>query len=739
MTLSLSLVDDGRQFPPAAIFRGGTDFSADLTVTPSLHAQFSGSTGLSATLRSLLSLAASFSGGTGFAATLRIGSEANVFLAASFSGGTSFTATPRYTAGVVTSFEGGTDFTADLTLTEREDFGFTFFVDILDAQLSTALQKNIRRYRVRLMVDGQSVPIRSARLKAPEDRLGTELSVDLARPSASQVGINSSVNFDLGVWAGSQWAWLTLLSGAQLNSRGVRLANQAGLPADAVALTFVDIVGDRWNRRPDAQTILYDSQRVDAPTVDQLQGNTISTRNGSTIAPVYLPIAGMRLWDVLHRAYVAGCGFSKVITNIDNFPVEQAVFSLTGGYDGGVRPLLSPYEPIAFPVGNDLWIVTLDNPLPAGFAARELPASSILSIDDSWPAREPVTALLVHLKDTGLGEFYTEDLIAPPPVTSGTFGTPGYTETSTEQRVRKYRTFDNPLQVIRVEVVYEKTTVEDFQFNITSRETRTDAYDSLNRFTGYTRTTELRLPDLTSEDGSLTLQRAEEESQFIIYEPHPLDPNRDVQSRIETRTSGLILVDTDNEYLGQPYKIPYRDAHKSGTIEPGSDQEMQFGPTKTILETLRVQGGQVMRERRVQNHLSNVPDSLTVQALPGDASIDRRRDASKTRQVLLTLGETEPGRERRVQDFDATGLPPDIGLRLAEKRLQRLNTPPRELSVPLAFVDPSLLRRGTDLKVRGRTGYVGTYIVRGWEANFEMDAAGAFTAQMTLHARELLS
>jgi hypothetical protein len=737
MTISISLVDDQQQFPPAAIFAGGTDFTAELSVTPHWAATFAGGTALAAQLSNEAQLAATFEGGTALAATLRINNEPNALLTATFEGATEFQVVLSNQVGLVAIFEGGTDFKATLNVASAQEFGCTFFVDILDTQLSTALQKNIRRYSARLVVDGQSVHISRAEINAPDDHLGTELSVVLA--DEDPISFTSVVGFDMAVWTGSAWAWLPLLSGARLSSRNSRLANQSGMPDDSISLTFVDVLGDRWNRRPGANTILYDPQVVDAPTTDALSANTIYQRDGTPIIPVYLAIAGMRLWDVLRQAYVLGCGFSKVITNIDNFPVEQVVFGLTGGYDGGVRPLLTPYEPIAFPVGNDLWIITLDNPLPAGFASRELPASSILSIDDSLPAREPVNALLVHLKDTGTGEFYTPDVIAPPPVPSGIFGTEGYTETATEQHVRKYRTFDNPGVVTRVDVVFERTTIEDYQFNIVSRETRTDSYDSVNRFTGYTRTTEQLLPDLSADDGSRTLQTAEEESQFIIYEPHPLDPNRDVQSRIETRTSGLILVDTSNEYLGKPYKLPYKDAHKSGYIEPGSDQAMTLGPIKTVIETLRVQGGQVMRERRVQNHLSGVPDSLTVQALPGDASIDRRRDAAKTRQVLLTTGETGPGTERVVKEFDGTGLPPQIALRLAEKRLQRLNTPPRALNAPLAFVDPSLLRRGSDLKVRGRSGILGTYIVRGYSAVFELNADGAFTASMTLNARELLS
>nr|MBA3242648.1 hypothetical protein [Acidobacteriota bacterium] len=553
------------------------------------------------------------------------------------------------------------------------------------------------------------------------------------------------VNFQLGIWTTGAWAWITLLEGGRMSGRGARYANQEKLPADSVRITFVDVMGDRWNRRPNVPRIIYDPQIIAAPTLLTIRSQSILDNEGASISPVYVTIPGMRLKDVLEDAYVAGCGFDKVVTNIDNFPVEQVVYSLTGGYDGGVRPLLMPFEPIFFVVGNDLWIVTLDNPLPAGFNARDFAASNIESVDDSLPARAPVNALLVHLKNSSSpdGEYYTERLETDT-VSSGSFGAKGFTETDTERRVREYRNVDNPLVVVREEEVYVKVRVLDHEFNLISVETRTGYFDALNRPTGYLRKVESLLPDVSDPDGALLLQRSLEERQTITYAPHPLNPERDVQNRIVTSKSGLILTDNDNQYLGKPYKIRLADGHKSGYVNPDPGQTAQtssFGELQTITETIRVNGGQVFRERRVIDHVSNVVDPPTSQVFPGDASFDRRREAGSTGGSTRTVMLTVPGTDAtgsRVEEFDATGLPAEIGMRLAEKRLARLNNPPRELSVEMRYIDPTL-RRGSDLNVFGRSGSLGTFIVRGYSITIEPNAEGVVEGKMNLNARELQS
>ena len=739
------------EFPPSVVFAGDTELSGSLTVKKTMQGTLAGATTLSGSLGGMVALSGTLAGATALDAFLRLNNEANVFLSGTLDGATELAVDMSASRGMFVSLDGATDMSGNLLVARPADFGFTFFVDIADSSVSSALSNpsNIRRFSGRLLVDGEPVPFIRANVNAPDNTLGTELSVVLLRPDVTQVTRTASIEFQLGIWAENAWQWTPLLAGGRMSSLGAHYANQDGLPADSVEVSFVDALGDRWNRRPDAPRILYDPQVLPPPTEEAISQQTIYDNTlGEAITPVYLEIAGMRLKNALEEAFVLGCGFDRVVTNIDDFSVEQVVFSLPGGYIGGVRDLIGRYEPITFVVNNDLWIVTLDNPLPAGFDARQLAAGHVQSLDDNLPGREPVNALLVSLKDGPAGaesgtasddEFFTERLETKTE-RAGVFGTEGYTETDIERRVREYRKLSAPAAIVREEEAYIKTRVLDHEFNEISIETLTRNFDALNRPTGYRRVMQSYLPDLADPDGARVLQPALDERQYIFYGPHPLDPRRDTQTRIKTHTDGAILVDEDNEYLNKPYRIPLNDAHKSGYVSPGGGQSLTFGPIRSVIETLRVEGGQVMRDRHVQNHVAGVTEPPTTQVLPGDAGLDRQgpaalRSGQSTRLVLLTVPGSE-GAERVVQEFDASGLPADLGMQLAEKRLARLNNPPRELAVEMAFVDPTV-RRGTDLLVMGRAGSVGTFIVRGYSITVEKQADGAVLAKMSLRAREL--
>ncbi|MDQ3649701.1 MAG: hypothetical protein M3458_05350 [Acidobacteriota bacterium] len=707
-----------------------------------------------------------FAGRTLLSATGRVNTEANVFGSCVFAGRTLLSVsgiapvapvhhtgscvfvgrtrlsaagevtrpTPSVTVTGSATFSGRTLLSVSGVVTAEEPLpSFTIFVSILDTALATAQSANVRRFNARLTASGVDVPLRRATLSAPEGRLGTELSVVLARPDVAAVNLASQVSFEVGLWTGAAWQWVPAFTSGKLSSRRRRLANDTnGLPADTVELTINDATGDRFNRAPRVPTLLYDPLKVDAPSAAAL---TIYTATGAQVVPTIIAISNMRLRDVLDYAFITGCGFARVVTNIENFPVEQATFSLEGGYDAGVRSLLTLFEPETFAIGNDLWIVGSHAAVPAGITTRSFPASNSQTIDDSLPGREPINALLVRLRDDAAGEYSTERVETPPPVQTGTFGAPGYTSTAVERRIREYRRYAAPTVVVRQELISTKTTITDENFAVIERETLTDTYDSLRRVTGYQRTVDMNLPDLDGAEGAKLLQSALSESQVITYAPHPLDPKVDTQSNVVTRTSGLILVDSDNEYLGEPNRLPYLDAHRSAQIDQGGGQTTEFGSIRTEFVNLRVNGGQVQRERRVINHLSNAPDSTTTQTAPGDTSIARQGSSgSGTRTVLLTTPGTEGASGRRVPVFDASSLPSDLGLRLATRYLANLNSPPRELAIDLSYYDLQI-RRGGVLSVSGRADVLGIYTVRSYSATFTNEGEG-FSASMSLNARE---
>lgn len=717
-------IGEPEEAPAAGTFAGATSLAAQLTVTMRLAAHVcAGATALQATLGAQ----ATFAGATQLVASLRIGGEVNVFLSAEVLGSTVL-APPNLSialGGFSAIFAGATEMTAAPTLTSADEYGFTFYIDILDAAL---VSSNVRRYTARLLADAVEVPITGFQLREPSDRLGAALQVTLARPDTSQISLASSVQFDIGVWNGSGWTWVNFLTSGKLAGRGHSISFAQGRPADAVQVSFVDVFGDAWARAPRQPVTLYDPQKVDAPGETQ---NLLYTEAGAAIKPLAVPMPGMTLRDVLEYAYVTGCGFSSVVTNIPNFPVAEASFTLEGGYDSGARSLVAPFDPLFFVAdGGVLWIYDLDAPMPAGLSPVELPLSSVVEVSDTLPAREPSNALIVSYQAPE-GDYYTER-IEQETDESGSFGSPGYTKTETERRVREYRSAAEPTRILREVVTEAKTSVYNAQLELIHRETQQDSYDSLQRKTGHTRAVESLVPDLAS--GDLVLMQVMDERNSTGYRPHPTRPGESLQDASTTVTSGLVLVDKENEYRDKPFRLPYTDAHRNGFIDLDADQETEYVPIKTVRESLRARGdGQVDVSVIVIDHLTGTTERSQSSPRTGSVSIDTR--GTRVRRTLLTLPGTDSD-GRRVPTLNASALPGEVALPLGRRQLEKQNAPPKEATFGLPGVSFSI-RKGTQVKPHARSGYLGTYVVTERTVRGARLGTADARIEMGLEAREL--
>lgn len=711
------------------VLSGATDLTGNLSVRPGLHGFLFSSTAISGTLGVKHPLAGSLNGNTSLSGFLRVNAEANIFLAGSLEGSTELTGDIGVGGAFRGQLLGATNITGNLTVSHAEEAVVTIFIDILDAAIVAAQNANIRLYNARLVVNGVEIPIRTATLEARRDSLGTELRATLARADTSQVGFSDAVNFDLGIWTGGAWTWLPLITGGKLSSIENPIKNENGAPADEVSISIVDVIADRWNRAPRTPIHLYDANQLEAPDQSQLANNRIELQAGGVILPVNTPIPDLTLMDVLEAAYVDDVGFAEVITNIPDFPVAEADFTLDGGYDGGVRPLLQLFAPLLFERNNVLFVIDPDGPLPAGFTARSFPQSLTRELTDAVPQREPVNAILLRLKGGVSGDFFTERIDSSTS-SSGQFGTPNWTETAVAKRVREYRTFANPTTIVREEVISEQTTVVDWLFNPIEVTTLTQTYDTLARKTGHQRRVAKLLPDINNDGAMTLLDDVTVQNQGITYRPNPMNPAQDVQDTVNTVESGLILVDAGNQYLEAPYRIPLTDAHVSGYVDPQGEQSVIQGDIRTTTEALRVRGQQVDVETRVINHLANSPVQTSITTRPGAVAMDRSRGAA-TRTLLITTPGTD-ALGRRAQTFDAGLLPSEIAIELGQRKLRRLNSPPKQISLSPAFPDVSI-KRGSLLEIEARGEVLGTYLVEGYSISFS--APGV--ASMSVTAREI--
>lgn len=721
----------------AGVIAGSTEMTGDLTVRLGLRGNLIGSTQMVGGIGGTMTLAGTLIGSTDMGGFLRINDEPNIFLAGLLEGSTQLTGSMNTNIGLTDELTGSTDMTGDLFVTSPLDLSFMLFVDVLDSAVVSAQSNNIRRYTAKMLVNGVDVPIRRAELEASADTLGTELRVTLASPDVSQVTLTSDITFQIGIWTGAVYQYVPVITGGKLSSLDRQVKNADQRPMDEVIVTIIDVVADRWNRAPRTPVHLYDPNLIDAPTQSEISAQKIQLADGGYILPNNLPIAGMRLRDVLHEAYVTGTGFVSVMTNIPNFPVSQADFTLDGGYDAGVRPLLQLFAPLLFTdQSNRLFVIDPDAPLPAGFTPRDFLPSSIIGLNDSVPQREPLNSILIRMRTLdGGGEVFTER-IDQDHQESGTFGSNDHVQTDMFRRVREFRMADNPTVVIREEVVEETSTTHDSAFNVIEHTTMAEHFDALGRKTGYSRRIDRRLPDVDADGAMVLMVDALVEEQSIVYTTNPLNPNEDVQDRVTTVQSGIVVVDEDHEYLGEAYRIPLTDAHVSGYVDPDGSMHLETATIKTTVEQLRVRGDQVDVQIRVINHLSNSPSRTSITSRPGSVTLNRRKQGS-SRTVLLTIDGTEPD-GRRALVFDAGELPGDIAMTLGRRRLERLNRPPREIMIPPAYIDLSI-RRGSVIRPKDRNNVaIGVYIVTGYTIVVEeFNSARGIQASMTISAREL--
>ncbi|MGB8509682.1 MAG: hypothetical protein WCD76_14950, partial [Pyrinomonadaceae bacterium] len=425
------------------------------------------------------------------------------------------------------------------------------------------------------------------------------------------------------------------------------------------------------------------------------------------------------------------CGFSSVVTNLPDFRVARADFTLEGGFHGGASPLVAAFDPLYFADDNNsLWIVDPDAPLPAGLTPLVLSDAEVSAVDDVLPARSIVNALVVtYTEDTG-GDYYTERL-EQETTSTGRFGSQGYTSTETTRRVREWRNFAAPETIIREAVVSVESETSNADFEVVASESQVDHFDALGRKTGHTREQFALVPDL-SDGGNMLLQRVTSEV-YSIYYRGGAQGDSDEIARNVTEQSGLVLIDSDKPYLGRPYELPFVDAHRSGYVDPDADQATEFRAIRTTIESYVREGASVEARKQTINFLNGQSAESSQSATRAGSIAVNRRAQGQVRRLLTVAGSEADG--RIIPSLNAGDVPGDLALELGRRKLARLNSPPRNVSIGIPYLD-FRVRRGVVIEAQGRGGVsLGVFIVEGYTRTYNNLSEGGYS--MSLQAREV--
>lgn len=634
--------------------------------------------------------------------------------------------------------------------------GLDVLIDIVSAVVASGRSGTMIKLTAQLKVNGALVPFESFAFNAPPDALGARLDVIMAREVLSEVPADASIDFEIGVRLGLETQFVALIKNGRLAGRTLNLsADDEASPQDRLAVSIVNVLADRWQLAPRAPAympfIMYDPAKVPEKDVKPDARNAVLTEGGTPIIPTLMPVYGLSMRGILEAAYVTGCGFKKVITNIPDFPVKMASFDLTGTFHGTAQGFLGIFDPVIFADDQDfLFIIDTERPLPAGFVPRALPLGAVIDPNWSLPAKNFINALVLTYPvdpneiNDNLREF--EALEQDDPIKSGTFGEDDYSETQVSRRIRKTYDVNDPATILSETVIEETTEIHsmvDGAFVLTYRESQRDNYDSRGLKAGHLRTIQASI--ITPEAGGRTFQTVESETNTTVW---MIDPNEQTSSWMqwsETRTSGMVLIEPDAAPDGTDIRTPILKAQENKLIDKDSTtQHTEDVPIRTIRETLVPKGGAVSSGGVQQWEIKTVEiDHLTGTTIPRRSqpragSNSALNQAGRNRSVLLRDAASEAlYGNRQPASLSSGEVPRAVALEQAKLYLNKLAHGRLDWSTELPGVDLAA-RRGSIFRPNDRDGLTGTFIVTGLNCTGKpADNQGAFDIWMSLQGREL--
>lgn len=711
--------------------------------------------------------------------TARRESAAPARLALTVQGQATYRLLQALTAGGVTEAR------ALLALEARAGDNFLILADLLqeDVAASTAPGPagyyRPREIQGRLRVNGVEVPIKSFQYQEPTGRLGALLNVALAKRDPNQVPAGASISFDILLRTAVGQVTVPLISGGKLSGRDYRIAWGKG-PDDEVTFGALDVMADKFTLAPRRPVVVFDPDLVRYTDVQANPRDAILDEQGNPILPVIEPVGRLTMHQVLKRAYTVmggysmmtrltqaqtaglvrvsdylgspardqkGLGFAQVVTNIPDFPVSRADFTVEGGWHSGAQPCVGMFNPVYFVVGQTLYVMDTEFTMPAGAAARPVTLSAYLRLQQSAQLRQDANAVLLTYQERGTDEDYYfqtryEEVTDKE---GGAYGDPGYTEVRTRRKiVEKVDALTGQVISGRDEEVFVETRTAGANgiLYVAHEETQVDTYqDDLK--TGHHKVVKGLL--LVGSDSDAQLRTILTEDCTITWVEDPVNPGSKVQSRNHTVISGLVYHTADTQERFDPatgqredvtVKYPALVAQASGVIT--DDGHVQNETIKTITETMRhVSGNQYDVSVVVVDHLTGTVQRSSTSPRSGSASSDPYAVRAKT--VLLRDEESEAAIGPRVPVAVNSGeLPRDRALVLGWRVLGRLKNPLHTVSMDVPGVDFAV-RRGSVIVGQLRSGQTARHLVTGFTITGNNLGRQGHNVKMTLEATELPS
>jgi len=545
---------------------------------------------------------------------------------------------------------------------EPEVFPFDIIVDIVPPPSTL----KTRKFVYELIINGlTTIHIKSFTYSEARNQIGNSLSFELADISQIEmIEAATSFRFRIGEVIGMSTTWKVLIDEGLIDSSHYSLTRQESAPITQFQFTNTSTLTEILGRGPNRDTVVYDPLKVPLAVTEF---ETLYDVSGNPYYTELVPISNMFLEDIFNYVFLTRLGFTEVIHNLPNFPVKRVDFSMTESYLSQVSSLIGTFEPLIFEYQNKIWILDTTCLLPPGFPPSiEFTVSDASNIQLSKKFEKIDAYYLGYTEDSGTFDFYTTRSETKFEE-SGSTSAGNFTRTLIVRSIREYRRISNPAVVIKSEIVSDRRQTSNYLGTTIGETLETFTYDFFGRQTGSERTQSALIP--RPSDGVPTFEDIRYEVTEIRYRTDPFQPSRQVQQRVWTNVSGLMIVDNENLVLGEPFKQDYMVAYQSGNLL--STMELEFGLIKTIRETLEVKGPGVCQvETIVHDFILNTVTKELTEPKSGDFSVNAL--VGRQMKLLVPYDNTSLGLENPIiKRLNVGEIPLNDALNLVRRLLIR--------------------------------------------------------------------
>lgn len=673
--------------------------------------------------------------------------------------------------------------------------GFLIMADLVQSELSGSLGAESTRVNAKLLINGVACHITSFSYQVPTGKIGSILNARLQGKSLAEVPNGASVTFSLLIDVGSSVIEYPLMTNGKIQSRSSVVSWKGGTnakPTDEVNFSAIDVIADKFSLSPRRPVIMFDPARVKYNDVNPNVTDAMRDENGAVILPVLEPMYGLTLRQVMDRAYTPkgglgswisstyssgwgpifvsegnnqiGMDFTKVVTNIPNYPVKRADFPVESSWHDGVRPFVDMLAPMFFVEGTWLFVIDIEVKLPytIGVHALTLGDHKKLTQQSNFKPDQNAIILTYQYSAADPGEDYKKqrrEVFTESTDVTGSIGDQGYVRTVTRKWDYEYYMPDNPTVVL--DTLPESVDISTYQMTgwhspsgvmTTVQAEALTHHESIRyEYEGELKVSHLRYVNALIPvpiTGNLVMKYREvlNESCEIAWTDDPKNPGTKIQAWSRIDTTGICYVSDEDETIDYGSGnvtirrlYPALDLAEAGRVTSDMAITSKLQPISSERETLRNLKGSQFEVHRVEiNFLSNTVTQSTVDTRSGTTSVDPYE--TRTRNVLMRDLVSEALIGPRVPiSVNAYELPRAMALDLGQRVLKRMSQPANVLPIDIPGVD-LVIKQGTIIKGQLRNGSYTpkNFIVTGYSITGENLGTDGHRIFQSLESIELL-